>query len=87
MNTHSIFSHFQNLKSAVLATILLASFLILCVVGIVSSTAQSPQKAERELEDEIPKHLPIKIKVKHLNNEKWTRDLEVEVKNTSNKPI
>jgi hypothetical protein len=42
---------------------------------------------ERELEDRIPKHLPIKIKVKNLNNEKWLRDLEIEVKNTGDKPI
>jgi hypothetical protein len=58
-----------------------------CAVGIVSSTAQSTQKEERELEDIVPKHLPIKVKVKNLNSEKWARDLEIEVTNTSNKPI
>ncbi|HEX8457285.1 MAG TPA: hypothetical protein VF656_08310 [Pyrinomonadaceae bacterium] len=48
--------------------------------------AQSPE-VERELEDKIPKHLPLKIKIKNLNSEKWARDLEVEVKNTGDKPI
>jgi hypothetical protein len=49
-------------------------------------TAQSPE-VERVLEDKIPKHLPLKIKIKNLNNEKWARDLEIEVKNTGDKPI
>ncbi|MGH9942991.1 MAG: hypothetical protein ACRD9R_11615 [Pyrinomonadaceae bacterium] len=45
------------------------------------------------MEDKVPKHLPIEIKirnadkVKNLNNEDWVRDLEIEVKNKSNKPI
>jgi hypothetical protein len=66
---------------------MLVAFLGLCAVGIVSSTAQSTQKEERELEDRIPKHLPIKVKVKNLNSEKWARDVEVEVTNTGDKPI
>ena len=45
--------------------------------------------------DKIPKHLPIKIKVKKekeakvkdLNNEDWLGDLELEVTNTGTKPI
>lgn len=45
--------------------------------------------------DKIPKHLPIKIKVKKekegrvkdLKNEDWIGDLEVEVTNTGTKPI
>jgi hypothetical protein len=39
------------------------------------------------VEDKIPKHLPIKVKVKNLNNEKWTRELEIDVTNTGEKPI
>jgi hypothetical protein len=50
---------------------------------------------ERALEDKIPKHVPLKIKIraekeksfKDLNNEKWMRDFELEVTNTSGKPI
>jgi hypothetical protein len=72
---------------------LLTAFLIVCGIGVGLSTAQSPQKEEREIEDKIPKHLPIKVtvkypeKVKNLQNENWLRDLEIEIENRSNKPI
>jgi hypothetical protein len=54
-----------------------------------------PQENERQLEDLIPKHVPIKIKVKKekeagfkdLNNEKWAREFELKVTNTGTKPI
>jgi hypothetical protein len=60
---------------------------------ITPSIAQSSE--ERELEDKIPKHLPIKVKIKKekekefkdLKNEKWLRDLELEVTNIGDKPI
>lgn len=64
----------------------LALSLALCAFGVASSAAQASQ-AEREVEDRIPKHLPIKVKVKNLNNEKWTRELEMEVRNIGEKPI
>jgi len=35
----------------------------------------------------VPKHIPLKIKVKNINNEKWAHDLEIEVTNKSDKPI
>lgn len=87
MTPHRFFSLVQNFKPTVVAAVLLATFLSLCGIGIVSSTAQSAQKEERELDDKIPKHLPIKIKVKNLNSEKWARDVSVEVTNTGDKPI
>src|SRR5215204_1797111 len=54
-----------------------------------------PQENERQLEDKIPKHVPIKIKIKKekedgfkdLNNERWAREFELEVTNTGTKPI
>jgi hypothetical protein len=87
MRPHLTLSQLRNLKPTILAGMLLVAFLGLCAVGFVSSTAQSTRKEERELEDNIPKHLPIKVKVKNLNKEKWTRDVEVEVTNTGDKPI
>jgi hypothetical protein len=47
------------------------------------------------MKDTIPKHLPIKVKIKKakekafkdLKNEKWLRDFELEVTNTGDKPI
>lgn len=58
-----------------------------------SSNAQSSE--ERELQYKIPSHVPIKIKireekekaVKNLRNDKWLGDFEIEVTNTSTKPI
>lgn len=49
----------------------------------------------RDIEDKIPKHVPIKVRirsekekaVKDLKNDKWLRDFELEVTNTSDKPI
>src|SRR5215212_7525461 len=66
----------------------------LCLAfAVTPSLAQSPE--ERELEDRIPKHLPIKVKIKKekeeafkdLKNEKWVRDFELEITNTGDKPI
>jgi hypothetical protein len=62
-----------------------------------AQASQSPAipREERQLEDLTPKHIPIKAKIKaekeksfkDLNNEHWFRDLEIEVKNTGDKPI
>ncbi len=95
MNPHQIISHVRNLKSTIVAAVLLAAFVAVCAVGIVSSTAQSTQeqKEERKFENTIPAHVPIKVKVKNeqsfknLKNKKWARELEIEVKNTGSKPI
>ena len=62
-------------------------------VVLVPSSAQSSE--ERELEDKVPKHLPIKVKIKKekekafkdLKNEKWVRDFELEITNAGDKPI
>jgi len=56
---------------------------------------KSIQEEKRELEDQVPKHLPIRIKIKaekeknfkDLNNDNWARDFELEVTNTGEKPI
>jgi hypothetical protein len=67
--------------------------LLAAIFGIMSGSAQTPAKEEREIEDRVPKHLPIKVKVKKeeklkdLKNDNWLRDLDVEVTNTGTKPI
>jgi hypothetical protein len=67
---------------------------VFLMTGMFSlSAARSTE--ERELEDKIPKHLPIKVKIKKekekafkdLKNEKWLHDFELEVTNTGDKPI
>ncbi|MDT4951968.1 MAG: hypothetical protein QOJ02_106 [Acidobacteriota bacterium] len=101
MNSQRIFSQLRSRRLTAGQIILLSAFLIVCGVGIASSIAQSTQdgtvssKEERELKDTIPKHLPIKVKIKKekekafkdVKNEKWLRDLEIEVTNTGDKPI
>src|ERR1044072_139084 len=67
---------------------------------LAPSPAQGPQDVGQEvketvLEDTIPKHVPINIKIrkekeaafKKLKNERWARDFELEVTNTGDKPI
>jgi hypothetical protein len=52
-------------------------------------------KEERKLENKVPQHVPIKIKLraekeskfKDIDNAEWDRDFELEVTNTSDKPI
>ena len=71
-----------------LLTLTLLSLLSIILYGFVpiSSLAQNPA-SKRALEDKIPVHLPIKVKVKNLEKDKWLDELEVEVRNTGDKPI
>lgn len=92
--------HQPRRKTTLVQIILLSTLLIACALGIESSTAQSSAQdngvtaaTEREVENTIPAHLPIKVKVKNpekvkdLKNDNWLGDLEIEVKNTGTKPI
>jgi len=64
-------------------------------VSALRRTMPQEQENERQLDDQIPKHVPIKIKIKKekeagfkdLNNERWAREFELEVTNTGTKPI
>lgn len=55
----------------------------------------SQQTEKRELENRVPKHVPLEINLRpekeaafrKLDNERWVRDLELDVKNTGDKPI
>ena len=94
MNAHSFRTLLRRRNLAPLTFTLL--FLLVAVCGLVASGAQEsspPEKEEREVVDKIPKHLPIKLKVrkpekvKDLKNEEWLGELEVEVTNTGTKPI
>jgi hypothetical protein len=46
-----------------------------------------PLGQEKKLGIGIPAHIPLKIKVRNVNSKKWAHDIEVEVTNTSEKPI
>lgn len=76
-------------------TVLAISFLLYCQLGSVTGAAQTTTQEtpatsaalEREFRNQIPPHLPIKIKVKNLNSERLLREMEIEVTNKSEKPI
>lgn len=76
--------------------------ILLVVIGFaiifsikISGPGLARSNEEREIENKIPKHLPLKVKlkkekevkVKDFNNDQWVRDFELEVTNTSEKPI
>ncbi|MDX6695501.1 MAG: hypothetical protein QOF02_3104 [Blastocatellia bacterium] len=92
MKLHRIFQ-LHSSKLAALVVAVLSLLIVWCALGFVPSRAQAVE--ERELEDKIPKHLPIKVKIKaekerafkDLENGRWFRDLELEVTNTGVKPI
>ena len=68
---------------------------LLLLRGMVSSPSSAQTLGERVIDNLVPKHVPIKIKLKEdkeralkdMNNDRWTSDLELEVTNTSDKPI
>jgi hypothetical protein len=86
-------------KSSTIAAkiVLFLSLLFLASIYLIQGrlSPSVAQSTEREFEDRVPKHLPIKVKikkekekaVKDLNNEKWVRDFQLEITNTGNKPI
>ena len=61
----------------------------------VSEPNPQDQEEERQLEDTTPKHVPIRVRIKpekeksfkDMKNDRWLRELEIEVKNTGTKPI
>src|SRR5947209_9407094 len=61
----------------------------------ITLTSSTAQLKERVIENTIPKHLPIKVRIpkekekafKDWDNEKWMHDFELEVTNTGTKPI
>ncbi len=70
--------------------------LITTVYVFATTTSHGAQSSnERQIDDKIPKHVPIKYKLKQekekgfkdLTNDDWLEDFELEVTNASNKPI
>jgi hypothetical protein len=88
----------MNTKSLTVAVRVIL-FLTISFVAVFSFKVFTPSRAqnadEREIEDKIPKHVPIKVRIKQdkeravkdMKNDQWVRDFELEVTNTSDKPI
>src|SRR5205085_8136367 len=51
------------------------------------SNAQSDEQSQKKVKNLIPSHIPIKVKIKHLEITKKMREIEIEVTNTAAKPI
>jgi hypothetical protein len=81
-------------RSIVLSPLaVIGSVVLFATLGLVQSA--STQATKRSFESKIPPHVPLKIKIKKekeekaldINNKNWFRDIEIEVTNTSDKPI
>jgi len=89
----------RSLKLFLKRSISLSALTTMCCIvlfvtlGLVQSA--TTQVTKRSFENKIPPHVPLKIKIKKdkeekaldLNNKNWFRDLEIELTNTSDKPI
>jgi hypothetical protein len=80
------------------ASLVLATAVVLLFKGASDPihAQQSPSaQQERQMENTVPKHVPLDIKVtkekeknwKDLKNDNWAQDFELEIKNTGDKPI
>ncbi|SRR6266446_208518 len=78
------------------ASLVLVIALMLLYRGASGPTsAQQSQPQERQIENTIPKHVPLDVKLtkekekawKDLKNENWASDFEIEITNTGDKPI
>ena len=78
----------------IIAFTLLGAFCVLLFSTLVL-VQSAPQVTKRSFENKIPPQVPLKIKIKKekeekaldVNNKNWFRDIEIEITNTSDKPI
>ncbi len=88
MNPQRRFSHSNHRKPFSFKLASLASSLLLCVLAVAPSTANSSAQ-DREYKVKTFKGMPVAVEeVKNLQKEKdWFQDLEIVIKNISDKPI
>jgi hypothetical protein len=92
----------MNNQSRALSVVLKTFFLLFvfspCAILLINSSlppSVARTQGERVLENTIPKHVPIKLKIKKdkeqsfkdLNNKEWISEFELELTNTGDKPI
>ena len=85
---------FRLLLAATMFVSLVLALTLTYNAGMKEVSARAQQE-ERQLEISIPKHVPLRIKIKEgkeqgfkdVNNENWARDFELEVTNIGTKPI
>jgi len=77
------------------ACVALLTVLVVIISGVKTIAARTSQQEsetvppgqEKKLGIAVPRHLPLKVRVDNLNSRNWAHDLEVEVTNTSERPI
>jgi len=82
-------------RRQVIGLSLLATLCLFLLSQFTLVQSASPQQAKRTFENKIPGHVPLKVKIKKDKEEKaldpenknWFRDIEIEITNTSDKPI
>ena len=81
-------------RCVVLTRAATAGGIVWILISVLVQSA-STQVTKRSFENKIPSHVPLQIKIKKekeekaldINNKNWFRDIEIEVTNTSDKPI
>lgn len=85
-------------KLTPLFRLIFAALIVAVALALLYKGASGPmnaQQQERQVENKIPKSVPIEVKLtkekeknwKDLKNEKWAREFEIEVTNTGDRPI
>src|SRR6185295_4582952 len=78
-----------------LVVLVLTSFAALFLFSRLGRVESAVQSTERTFENKVPAHVPLEIKlrkdkegkVKDASNKSWYRDLQIDITNTSDKPI
>ncbi len=73
----------------------LVLFAFAAALGLAKFTSVQSAQARRSIDSKVPAHVPLEIKIKPAkvekikdpNNKNWFRDLEIEIINTSERPI
>jgi hypothetical protein len=65
----------------------IASIFIIKAIYATDQIQSNEAPNERKLKVKQFKDMPLEVKVKNLQSKTWHKDLEIEVKNVSNKPI
>ena len=90
MPTRSLFYSFccHFILSLSLVVFALATNTVAPVVTAQTPPGQGvPPGQLRQLLNDIPQHLPLRVEVRNLQTDRFAHDLEVEITNTSDKPI
>ena len=74
------------MKRCPLCTVFFA-FLISLFILVPVASEQSVWGQLGEIENQIPKNVPIKVEFKNQESENWVHDLEIIVTNTGKKPV